>query len=269
MTYTHILYHALCQDGFGAAWAVWKKLGESAKYIPIVHGEPFPPLPTNADVLMVDAAYPRERHLELKSLVRSVTVVDYHVTNLNSIGDLPDVHIDLNHSGAVLAWKFMHPDKPVPEILLYVEDRDLWRFKLPYSREVYAFLSSYEYSFGLWDTFAMNPMASFRGEGEAILRIINQKVKDMCKSTFWKEIAGYRVPVVNATCFTSEVGEYLNKLHPDAPFAAFYYDKEKIRCWGLRSQGKMDISVIAKSLGGGGHPGAAGFTEPIERKDEK
>lgn len=261
--YTHVLYHARCQDGFGAAWAAWKWFGDMARYIPIIHGEPFPELPTNADVLMVDVAYPRDRHLQLKSLVRSVTVVDHHVSAMKNLGDLPDTHFDMNHSGAVLTWKFLQPNVPVPELLKYVEDRDLWRFKLPYSRAIYAALSSHEETFPYWDFLSNWRMEDLAREGDVLLRLIGKKVDEACKSFFWKELAGHRVPVVNATCFTSEVGERLNQLHPDAPFAAFYYDKEKIRCWGLRSQGKIDVSVIANGLGGGGHPNAAGFTTPI------
>ena len=29
-----IIYHTDCRDGFGAAWAAWKKFGDSATYIP-------------------------------------------------------------------------------------------------------------------------------------------------------------------------------------------------------------------------------------------
>lgn len=264
-TYTHVLYHAGCQDGFGAAWAAWKWFGDMARYIPIIHGEPFPELPANADVIMFDVAYPRDRHLELKAKVKSLTVVDHHISAQKAIGDLPDTHFDMDHSGAVLAWRFLQPNVPVPELLRYVEDRDLWRFKLPHSRAVYAALSSHEMTFQQWDWLSKWPIESLAKEGEILLRLIGQKVEFACQSFFWKEIAGYKVPVVNATCFTSEVGERLNQLHPDSPFSAFYYDKEKIRCWGLRSQGKIDVSEIAKSLGGGGHKNAAGFTTP--RKD--
>lgn len=266
MTYTHVLYHQNCQDGFGAAWAAWKKFDEEAVYIPAIHGEPFPELPADADVLMLDMAYPRERHLELEKRVKSLTVVDHHISSMKAIGDLPNTHFDMNHSGATLAWLFLHPGVQIPELLLYVEDRDLWRYKLPDSREFFTGLSSYEKQFDLWEDIHCNfkdRVMTLKKEGSVLLRMLTRKVEEMCGSVFWKEIAGYRVPVVNATCFTSEVGERLNQLYPDAPFAAYYYDKEKIRCWGLRSQGKTDVSEIAKSFaGGGGHPNAAGFTTP-------
>ena len=34
-----VLYHAGCPDGFGAALAAWKRRGDAAKYMPVVHGK--------------------------------------------------------------------------------------------------------------------------------------------------------------------------------------------------------------------------------------
>jgi len=264
MTYTHILYHANCPDGFGAAWAAWKKLGPDINYIPVHPGDPAPELSADAEVLMVDVAYPRTRHIELSGKVKSVTVVDHHITNMRELAGLPNAHFDMNHSGAVLAWMHLHPEKPVPEFLLYVEDRDLWRFKLPDSREVSASLSSYEMKFDLWEALATMGMDKLKHDGGVILRAQSRLVEDICATSFWKVIDGHRVPVVNATILRSEVGDRLCQIHPTAPFAAYFFEKEKLRCWGLRSPGRFDVSAIAKKYGGGGHPGAAGFPEPID-----
>lgn len=260
--YSHVLYHRGCPDGFGAAWAAWKKLGNAAQYIPVQYGEPFPEMPAGAEVITVDFCYPKERLLELRGKVKSVVVVDHHKTAFDSSGDLPDTHFDMNHSGAVLSWMHFHPEKPVPELLLYVEDRDLWRFKLPDSREFSAALSSYEMKFDLWEGLATMGLDKLRHDGGVILRMQARKVEEICARAYWREIDGHKVPVANATSFTSEVGDRLCQLHPTAPFSAFFYDIEGLRCWGLRSPGRMDVSAIAKKFGGGGHPSAAGFTEP-------
>lgn len=271
MNYSHVLYHAQCPDGFGAAWAAWKKFGDTAQYIPVHYGEPFPKLPLAADVIMLDTAYKRDRHEMLKALVHSLTVVDHHKTNVDELAKLPDVHIDLSHSGAVLAWLFFHPSAPIPELLKYIEDYDLWRFMLPNSLEISAAISSYAKDFEAWSNLSTtieteDGKKKMVEDGSAILRYKRQKVAEVCENSFWMTVAGYKVPVVNAVNFQSEVGNMLCKLHPEAPFAAFYYEKEKIRCWGLRSVGDFDVSNIAKALGGGGHKNSAGFTEPMERK---
>lgn len=38
-----ILYHADCDDGFGAAYAAWLSLGDGAEYQPVYYGDQIPP----------------------------------------------------------------------------------------------------------------------------------------------------------------------------------------------------------------------------------
>lgn len=269
--YTHIFYHAQCPDGFGAAWAAWKKYGDTVKYIPVHPGDAAPEVPADAVVLMVDVAFSRAKLLDLRSKVKQVTVVDHHLTNKNDIGDLPDTHFDMNQSGATLAWQFLHKGKQIPELLLYVEDRDLWRFERPDSREFNAALSSYPRRFDLWEVLATMGMDKLKHDGGIILRAESRMIEEICENTFWTEIDGHKVPVVNTTTLRSQVGDRLCQLHPTAPFSAYFFDKEtvkgdRIRCYGLRSPGRIDVSVIAKKFGGGGHAEAAGFTVPMKKE---
>ena len=37
-----ILYHGGCPDGFGGAYAAWKKFGDAAEYIPVQHDRVVP-----------------------------------------------------------------------------------------------------------------------------------------------------------------------------------------------------------------------------------
>src|SRR3989338_9515798 len=51
---TAILYHANCPDGFGGAYAAWKKFGDSAEYIPVKHGKPIPEnLTARSSILLI------------------------------------------------------------------------------------------------------------------------------------------------------------------------------------------------------------------------
>jgi oligoribonuclease NrnB/cAMP/cGMP phosphodiesterase (DHH superfamily) len=261
MNYTHVLYHGGgCPDGFGAAFAAWKKLGNTVKYIGLHPSDPIPQLPRDARVVMLDMAYHKEKFLVLRDSVADVKVFDHHVTNSREIGDLPGVHLDMNHSGAYLAWAHFHGE-PVPDFIRHIEDRDLWLFKLPRTREVAAGLGSYEQRFDLWEQLMTMGMEKLALDGGVILRYQAQMVERICGNAVMKEIDGHIVPVVNTACLQSEVGDRLCQLHPTVPFSAYYFDKEGMRCWGLRSPGRFDVSVIARKRGGGGHPGAAGFTE--------
>ena len=259
---TYILYHASCYDGFGAAWAAWRKFGDDAKYIPVHYGKPMPELPDGSDVFIVDFSYPRQELLALKARMNSLVVLDHHKTAQQDLAGLDFAIFDMDKPGAVLAWKYFHPAKPVPKLLEYVQDRDLWRWNLAQSREFSAALQSYKMDFELWENM-MNKTLSLIDEGEAILRWQQQKIDVAVNHARLIDIAGYQVPVINATQLMSEICHALCDKYPDAPFSAYYFDdKDGNRQWGLRSVGEFDVSAVAKLFGGGGHRNAAGFQTP-------
>jgi oligoribonuclease NrnB/cAMP/cGMP phosphodiesterase (DHH superfamily) len=83
---------------------------------------------------------------------RSVTVLDHHKTAFEmferpaegnvafDIGNC-SVHLDMDRSGATMAldhWKPGGLTDMQQQLFLYVEDGDLWRWKLPQSKEFYA-----------------------------------------------------------------------------------------------------------------------------------
>lgn len=268
---THVIYHGHCYDGFTAAWAAWRKLGDKAEYIPASYGKAPPLLPADAHVVIADFSYPRAQMEALRLRVASLRILDHHKTAEADLKDFPGAIFDMNHSGACLAWRYFHPETHDPLFVRYIEDRDLWRFQLPKSREVSAYIQSFDYSFSAWnelhdqisndlDGYLTGPVR----EGTAILRAKEQMVKQMADNAVVKSVGGYEVPVANATCYFSEVGEELCIRNPEKPFAAYYLDrKDGNRQWGLRSRGGFDVSAVAKRYGGGGHPGAAGFVESL------
>lgn len=258
-----VLYHANCYDGFGAAYAAWKLFKEQANYIPVSYGKPLPEgIEQYSDVFIVDFSYPRQTLLELAEKV-PVCVLDHHKTAQADLEGLthPNLEIifDMGRSGALIAWNYFHPFDQVPFLIDYISDRDLWKFKLPGSKEVHAALTSYPFDFELWDKFNVDDLMK---EGEISLKLTNSLVEKVCSKSFLKEIAGYVVPVVNTTTSWSEVGELLQKQNPDKPFAASFTEFEDGTMWSLRSSGDFDVSKIAKLFGGGGHKNAAGFKIP-------
>ena len=69
---------------------------------------------------------------------------------------------------------------------------------------------------------------------------------------------GHTVPCINTTTLISEIG---NAISQDYPFAMMYFDTEDKRIYSLRSsENGIDVSEIAKKMGGGGHFNAAGFS---------
>lgn len=282
-----VLYHSNCCDGFGAAWAAWKRLGDGAQYIPVSYGQP-PPELANCEVLYIlDFSYPPGILADLHERIPHITLLDHHVTaraDLAGVGDpiLPShignpppglfIKFDMSESGASLAWTYFHYGNAMyqPLLIRYVKDRDLWLFRQPDSKKINAWLRSYPFGFALWDRLnerLAGDDVEFTGvclEGEAILRSTDQQVAEMAKHMVWANLGGYLVPCVNATVYFSEVGDYLCKQFPEAPFSVYYFDcADGNRQWGLRSRGSFDVNVVAKLLGGGGHRNAAGFVTKV------
>ena len=290
------IYHGSCFDGFTAAWAVWRRFGEECEYVAANYGDA-PPDVTGRDVIIVDFSYKRAALLEMANSARTVFLLDHHKTAaedlsgfLGPVGYNPDVlaHqfeeqgippisvlFDMDRSGAGMAWDFFHPGKPRPEFLAHVEDRDLWRFNMQWTREVHAAMSSYPFSFSAWEEIAATPIIELVRQGAAIDRkhkrdietLIPIHKRDMV-------IGGHRVPVANMPMtMTSDAGNFMCKewngdMYEDGvtaalpPFAACYWDTPKGRTFSLRSIGDFDVSAIAAQYGGGGHKNASGFTLP-------
>src|SRR3989344_4839248 len=131
-----VLYHAECPDGFGGAWAARKKFKSRALYLPVHHGAPYPKEIKNKEVYLVDFCYKPDMMRKMRKEAKRVVIIDHHKTSIPALSFADEHLFALNHSGSVLAWKYFHPGKSVPKLLLYVEDTDIWKFKLPKSEEI-------------------------------------------------------------------------------------------------------------------------------------
>jgi oligoribonuclease NrnB/cAMP/cGMP phosphodiesterase (DHH superfamily) len=260
-----VLYHGNCADGFGAAWAAWKCFGDAAQYRPVQYGSPLPEIADGSEVFILDFSYPRAT-LDALAARCDLHVLDHHKTAAAALASAPYARFDMDKSGAVLTWEALH-GTPVPLLLQYVQDRDLWRWALPDSREVSAALWAYPMEFALWDQVATAiedyGISDLVLEGCAIRRYMEQQTAMICDQSRLEPVGGWTVPVVNATSLWSEVGEELLRRYPDAAFAASYYDLGNgLRKWSLRSEDhREDVSAVAKAQGGGGHRNAAGFEQ--------
>ncbi len=257
---TVVLYHADCLDGFGAAWAMWKKYPD-ARYVPVEHGLSPPSGLDNDHVVMVDFSYSREVVERLAGATASLRILDHHVTAQAALAGLPYAYFDMKKSGAVLAWEWAHPE-PAPWLLLYIQDKDLWEWRLPKSREINAALDSYPFDFQVWDNLTQDTLEI---EGRAILRREDVLITKIVRESVLVEFEGDTVPAVYSPVMTSQIGERLCKGYP---FCIIWHQRNGRRYFSLRSKpGTVDVSAIASRHGGGGHVNAAGFSIPLEDED--
>lgn len=293
MKKTICIHHHPCADGFTAAWAVWRALGDKVEFVPGVYGED-PPDVTGADVIMVDFSYKRPVLEAMAKQARSILVLDHHVTAQEDLRDLLAHPVDsspreewerrkmgdasaapiagefdMDSSGAQIAWDFFHPNKPRPVLVNYVADRDLWRFDLPRSRAIAAWMFSWEYDFGRWES-CYHTLQDARlfdqaaREGHAILRKQDKDVGELVRVMRRRMvIGGHDVPVANLPYTLAS--DAAGMMAEGEPFAACYFDRaDGQRVFSLRSrEGGLNVATVAKSYGGGGHAAAAGFQVPL------
>lgn len=304
------IYHGGCADGFTAAWAVWKFFQgiDGCDFHAGVYQDA-PPDVTDRDVILVDFSYKRSVLLDMRRKAASILILDHHKSAAEDLapdggfidirtyapplgwdrhiknheqhegeGDYIYTLFDMERSGAGLAWDFFHANRPSSMLVDYVQDRDLWRFKLPESRAASAFIFSNEYTFEDWERLAALFEFEFWSQvvpaGLAIERKHHKDVAELvAENRYEMVIGGQWVPVCNLPkTLTSDAGHLMCAAYASAnlqgeivtpPFAACYWDTPQGRVFSLRSRDDgADVSAIAKLYGGGGHRNAAGFRLP-------
>ena len=167
---TLCIYHGNCADGFGAATAVRSALGRhKVEFHSGIYQEP-PPDVTNREVILVDFSYKRNVLIEMAGKAKSILILDHHKSAELDLIDLPsnvESHFDMTKSGAVMAWEYFHPGKDIPQLLLHIQDRDLWEFKLEGTREIQACVFSYPYEFEIWEQLLCTDPQKLREDGKA------------------------------------------------------------------------------------------------------
>lgn len=253
-----IIYHANCQDGWCSAYVASKNL-ESPLMISASYGDPPPNDLEGKDIYILDFSYPKEVLLEIKKNANSLIVLDHHKTAKENLDGLDFCTFDMDKSGAQLTLEHFHgKPKHLSELVAYCQDRDLWQWKLPYSKEVNAALASYPMTIEAWDHFP--DMLAMQVAGLGILRYQQQLIDNAVKQAGMVELAGYAVPIINTTVLISEIVGTLAEGHPFA--VGWFEDKNNDRIFSLRSRkGGIDVSDVARLFGGGGHKNAAGFKQ--------
>ena len=261
---TLCIYHSDCIDGAAAAAVVVKKYPD-IELIPAKHGDPAPQNLEGKRVVIVDFSFSVETLTEMRSKAAEFLWFDHHKTALPACQALGAGVIDLNESGATLTWKQLFPNTPVPQILQYVRDKDIWLWELPESREVSADIREtddiYNPANPIWKKFldgiSTEEFQAMVARGKHSRRLLKDRLIGAGKRGFPITLDGHKGFAVNWTGDSSELGEYIYQELKYPVAAIFSYDGKQWS-FSLRSN-TVDVSEIAVKRGGGGHAGAAGF----------
>jgi len=258
-----IIYHKDCQDGFSGAWAAWKKFGRRADYIGALHHQSPPAGLKNKTLYFIDFVYSEADMRQLIKHNQKVVVIDHHITAKKTAQLAHEHYFALNHSGAVLAWRYFHPQKSIPRFLRHVEDVDIWRWKLSHTKEILAYAQLLEFNFANWNKIVKaveSPQQRKKIiEYGKVISIYEKRIIDrlITKAELVK-FEGHKALAVNSPILNSEIGNELVKKLP--PIGIVWSRKEGRYAISLRSNGKADVAKLAQRFGGGGHKAAAGFS---------
>lgn len=256
-----VVYHDKCHDGITALWVAKQHWPDAVAYAGNYDVPPDIERLRGADVLIVDFSWKREAMQAALMAAASLRVLDHHKTAEAELADLDNCVFDMERSGAGLAWDELIGTEERPPLVDYVEDRDLWRFRLPRSREVHAACNSYPLTLEARDALMRRDVRELADEGAAILRYHDKLVDGAARNATTMTLGGYTVPALACPVLemTSDLGHALAQ---GVPFAVIYTDRpDGSRLHSLRSADDgIDVSEIAKKYGGGGHKHAAGFT---------
>lgn len=237
-------------------------------------------------VYVLDFSFKPEIMDEVRKRAFGVIWCDHHKTAASyPYQDLPGVRdfSEKGLSGAECTWEYCFPDAPIPEDVVLLGDYDAWRLEQqPSCFHFYEGLKLFDTSptSDLWTDvlgFAgadeeyrrgkqMKRCIEIREAGQAAIKYRDNYCANMRKAFGYEtEIAGHKAYAINAYQFGSAAMGEKFKEYPVS--IAYAHDGRKFTV-SLYST-TVDVGEIAKSLGGGGHKGAAGFTcekLPFERR---
>ncbi len=274
-----ILYHGRCADGIGAAWAAWAFYQGRAECVGLTHGQvktldDLPALEGRA-VYILDFSFAADILSQIDERAARMVLLDHHVSAQREVGSYRCrcgvVHFDMNKSGARLAWEFFHAGAPVPDLVRYVEDRDLWRWQYAQTRGFVSALDMEPFDLARWQQiadFSPGQTAAFIARGEAMDEKFRHLAADIARDARPLSFNGEQGLMVNAPgAFHSLVGDLLSR--ESGTFALMWQvgSEGQVKA-GLRSQRGYDCSALAVSMGGGGHAQACGFRMSAARLPE-
>lgn len=269
-----VIYHHPCCDGMGCKFCAktyfsTKYPDKNVIYYPTSHYKP-PPDVTGKNVLICDFSYKKDILLDMISKANSLLILDHHKSAEKELEDIDDVYkvFDMNHSGAVLTWKYFFPDKEIPLMIKYIEDRDIWAKRLPNTDAFASWFHTLPLEFEVYDQYLddayFQKMIDTKGLSYYEL---NEHYIENCMnyvSPKFMKIGNkyYFVAYVNSTILKSDIGNRVFGRYPLVDFSAIYSinDWTDSTSFSLRSTNeRADVSTIASSMGGGGHRNAAGM----------
>jgi len=296
-----VLYHKNCPDGYGAALALYKKFNlkdiiydkekdilydpeKKAFFIPSNHDTQFRRLKdilekySNEKFILYSVDFYTDKLLDIakNEKIEKIYIYDHHKTAkerlekgiFEKVKDKITFFYDQDKSGATLTWEKVMGE--IPEIMKYIEDRDIWKWSIKDSDKVLAYLDTkifntkfpdeiFKELVKLTENFSKEK-EKYKNLGKAMLDFKKATIFKICSNLHYLVFPkGEKLYAVNSPVFRSEIGDVLSKVLKDVIciYSIYPTEEDTFVLVSLRSKNQK-AKKIAEKYGGGGHPNASG-----------
>ncbi|XP_078162980.1 DHHA1 domain protein [Carex rostrata] len=308
-----VLYHYPCPDGAFAALAAhlyFSAISSPALFFPNTVYDPIRcnslPLDEISEAYLLDFSGPPGFINDLSSKIDSVTILDHHKTALEALSDDAATGknvtkiIDMNRSGATIAFDFFRdkllraptsdikfvPDsklEKVEKLFKFIEDGDLWRWKLLHSKAFSSGLKDMNLEFNVnINPLLFNQLLELDPDqvislGQDSLahkqNLINECLDKSYEISLGSGQFGHclAVDADSISNLRSELGNQLaekSRSQNLRGIGAVVYKVPELKNdeflkISLRSLDSEDTTPISQEYGGGGHRNASSFMLPV------
>lgn len=282
---TTIIYHRADLDGF-CSGAIAREAFPDSTMVGLDYGDPIPwDLIEDRNIIMLDFSLePWKEMKNLGRLAKEIFWIDHHATAIDRyMKDPPFISskdkstLRVGVAACELAWGKFQPNSPLPRAVELLSLYDVWRHHedpdaLPFQMGARTWHLDPSTDRGMenWRTLWSSGMvvASVIEQGRVVLGYQEQQNEKLMASAYEKNWRGLDWLVLNSIEGNSLT--FQSRFNPERhdAVAKFFFDGSLWRVSLYSPDLSRDLTPIAKSMGGGGHPHACGFQVEAYQKFE-
>jgi len=283
-----VIYHIRDLDGHSSG-AICKKKYPDAILIGFDYGQDIWAKLNNVggnlaehNVIMIDVSLKMPEMFDLAKNCKSLTWIDHHISAIREyeavIGQAPtnfNAVLENGIAACEVGWKYLFPNEKMPTAIKLLGEYDTWRNTdmehwnnniLPFQFGMRLNCNSPQtFPMTLLETKGQFPQANEKAvekvieTGKIILEYQRKQNEAACRSAFEFEFEGLRAICLNGGGLNSDAFKSVYNPEKHDIMMPFRFNGREWIFSMYSNKPDIDVSVIAKKWGGGGHKGAAGF----------
>ena len=267
-------YHSADLDGH-CSGAIIKRKYPECEMIGINYGQEFPwqTIEEGEIVFMVDFSLQPFSLMERLNSRCKLIWIDHHKTAIDAahgVGFIAyEQSLEIGKAGCELTWGYIHPERDMPKGVFLLGRYDVWdlgadkkimpfQYGMRMEQDTLPGADIWDAVFGEHPKYVVNEICV---TGKVVLEYqVSQSAKYAKACAFDTEIDGLSAVAMNVGMANSQMFESVFDLEKHEIMMPFVWKDGKwtVSLYTVNETG-IDVGLIAKSFGGGGHKQAAGF----------